>query len=344
MHTARWQASFQAQDKRIAVIGTGASAIQVIPELAKQATRLTVFQRTPAWVMPKLDAHFSKTQQAWLSEVPLLRKALRYGIYWGAETLSLALIWNTPLAKTIQALGEHHLMHSVKDPELREKLRPNYKVGCKRMLISNAYYPAMQQDNVRLVNVGIKRIVANGIIDQDEQLHELDTIVLATGFQVGVAGLAIPIAGLGGRQLNHDWQKGSEAYKGINVHGYPNLCLMMGPNTAAGHTSVIVYIEGQINYILQYAKNLFDYSYRYLNVHKQTQDNFNDMIQSRMKYTIWTTGCRSWYLTADGKNSTLWPGFSWEYRLRTAFFSAGDYDCVGAKHMKNMLQRRKVIA
>ncbi|HNG10886.1 MAG TPA: NAD(P)/FAD-dependent oxidoreductase [Agitococcus sp.] len=342
MHTARWHESFDYAGKKVAVIGTGASAIQLIPELAKTAAQVVVFQRTPAWVMPKWDTHFSAHLQQEFADHPNLRKALRYGIYWGAEAMSMALIWNSPLAKSMQWLGELHLK-TIKDNVLRTKLTPDYKVGCKRMLISNDYYPAMQRDNVQLVTNGIKKIDSTGIHSQLGEHYPVDAIVYATGFQVNVAGSPFPITGLDSRQLMTEWTTGSEAYKGININGYPNLCLLMGPNTAAGHTSVLVYLEGQIEYVLNYTKTLFDLSFKYLDIKKSAQDSFNKMIQRRMKYTVWTTGCQSWYLTKEGKNSTLWPGFSWEYRLRTAFFNHDDYERVGAKYQKGVRTKKQKI-
>lgn len=325
MHTAEWDAEFKPNGKRIAVIGTGASAIQAIPELQKTADSLAVFQRTPPWVMPKFDKKIKPSEARRFRRFPFLQRLSRGVQYSIAESVVLGFLWDSFLTRIFEKVGRSHLRKVIKDPVLREKLTPSYSMGCKRVLLSDDYYPALQKPNVSLIDSGISHIDETGVVDANGQHHELDAIVLATGFKVPVAGSPMPVYGMAGRNLNDDWAEGSEAYKGMTVSGYPNMLYMMGPNTGPGNTSVIYYIESQIHYALKYLKRLRRQPEHYLDLRKDVQRRFNDDLQAKMEGTTWTSGCNSWYLTPSGKNTTLWPSFSWRYRLMTKKFTFADY-------------------
>ncbi|CAA0087307.1 Baeyer-Villiger monooxygenase [Zhongshania aliphaticivorans] len=325
MHTAEWDQDFSLKDKRVAVIGTGASAIQVIPSIQPEVETLHVFQRTPPWVMPKFDKPLSAARQRLYRRWPLIQKIVRRFQYMLAESVVPAFMWDSFLTRFGEALGRRYLRKVVGNPTLRDKLTPKYAMGCKRVLLSDEYYPSLIKNNVKVCVEGISKVDESAICTGDGKRHEVDAIVFATGFKVPVSGAPMPIRGLDGRLLEKDWEVGSEAYKGITVSGYPNLLYVMGPNTGPGNTSVIFYIESQINYILKYLKTLRRTSNVYFDLKPMVQSEFNADIQERFKGTTWTSGCNSWYLTKDGKNTTLWPSFSWQYRLATRHFSAAEY-------------------
>jgi len=328
MHTAEWDQDYSLTNKRVAVIGTGASAIQVVPAIQPEVASLALFQRTPPWVMPKFDRPQSTVRQARLRRWPLLQKLIRNLQYLIAESVVPAFMWDSVLTRFGEAMGRRYLKKVVSDPLLRKQLTPQYAMGCKRVLLSDNYYPALTKSNVSLLSAGISHIDKHAIYSADGQRIELDAVVLATGFKVPVSGAPMPVRGLAGRDLNNDWAIGSEAYKGMTVSGYPNLLYIMGPNTGPGNTSVIFYIESQIHYILQYLSALRASPNEYINVKPEVQRTFNEDVQRRFKGTTWTSGCNSWYLTADGKNTTLWPSFSWLYRLRTRRFNNAEYEFV----------------
>lgn len=330
MHTAEWDADYSLAGKRVGVIGTGASAIQVIPSIQPEVASLSVFQRTPPWVLPKRDGRVSETARRRFRRFPLSQRLARLGQYTLMESVVPAFLWDSVLTRLGEAAGRRYLKRQVADPTLRAKLTPDYGMGCKRVLLSDDYYRALSRDNVEVLTAGITRIEGNAVVTADGERQELDALILATGFQVPVAGAPMPIIGVGGRRLNDDWASGSEAYKGMTVNGYPNLLYMMGPNTGPGNTSVIYYIESQIRYILQYLDQLQRLPGRALDLKKAVQDRFNERLQRRMANSIWTSGCNSWYLTESGKNTTLWPSFSWHYRLTTRRFRLGDYRVVSA--------------
>ena len=328
MHTAEWDQNYTFDGKRVAVIGTGASAIQVIPSIQPQVKALNVFQRTPPWVLPKHDKAQSPRLQRLYKRRPFIQQTVRRFQYVMMESLVPAFMWDSFLTRIGESMGRRYLRKVVRDPVLQRKLSPNYAMGCKRVLLSDDYYPALTKSNVNVCVEGIDKIDGSAICTSDGQRHEVDAIILATGFKVPVSGAPIPIRGVGGRLLEKDWAIGSEAYKGIAVSGYPNMMYVMGPNTGPGNTSVIFYIESQINYILKYLKTLRKTQNKYFDLKPMVQREFNADIQERFKGTTWTSGCNSWYLTKDGKNTTLWPSFSWQYRLTTRHFSAAEYELV----------------
>jgi cation diffusion facilitator CzcD-associated flavoprotein CzcO len=326
-HTARWNHDFDLTGKNVAVIGTGASAVQVVPALAPQVARLSVFQRTPAWVVPKPDARYSERARDFYARFPLALKASRLARFWASELFGPIIFLNSDRLSAIgRKISLQHLRSQVSDPGLRAKLTPDFQFGCKRMLISSDYWSSFERDNVDLVTEPIEEIRVDGIETQDGALHEADAIVLATGFALGLATAPFPVTGLGGRTLDEAWSRGAVAYKGMTVSGFPNWFILMGPNTGPGHTSVLVYTEAQIHYALQAIRKLKDESLRYLDVRQEVQDRYNAGLQKRMKHMSWSSGCNSWYLSADGSNHSLYPGYASEYVIRARRFKSSEYE------------------
>jgi cation diffusion facilitator CzcD-associated flavoprotein CzcO len=328
-HSSNWDHSYSLEGKRVAILGTGASAIQVIPEIADRVASLHVFQRTPPWIMPKPDRPISDRERALFKRVPVTQKLTRAAIYWFLEWRALAFTVNPALLKRAEPLAIRYLEKRVKDPVLREKLRPKYTLGCKRVLMSNDYFETLQKKNVSVVTDSIREIRPDGIVTSDGEVHEVDAIVYATGFHASEAVAPFEVRGTGGRELNELWKDGAEAYLGTSVAGFPNWFLLVGPNTGLGHNSMVFMIESQVTYVLDAIKKMRAKRWKTVDVLPRTQAAFNAKIQERLGTTIWQTGgCTSWYQTRDGKNTTLWPGFTVEFRLRTRRFHEHVYACV----------------
>jgi cation diffusion facilitator CzcD-associated flavoprotein CzcO len=287
-----------------------------------------VFQRTPGWVLPRLDVPMPRPVQDLFTKVPAAQQLARQALFWGHEASATALVWNTPLTSLVARLGKMHLRVAVKDPWLRRQLTPDFVPGCKRMLVSSDYYPALQRDNCKLIDWPIATLSPVGIRTSDGVEHHLDCIVFATGYDVHLTGPPFPVTGLGGRSLNTDWTEGAQAYKSINVHGYPNLFVMTGPNSGPGHNSLLVYIEGQLDYAVRGITTILDNNLCYLDVRADVQRRHNQRIQQRLAKTTWMSGCRSWYLTKDGFNASMYPGFATQYLRQMRDFRFADYDAV----------------
>jgi cation diffusion facilitator CzcD-associated flavoprotein CzcO len=328
IHSARWDHDYDFTGKRVAVIGTGASAVQIVPELVKQAEFVKVFQRTPGWVLPRLDGATPAAAKALFTKVPATQELARQALFWGHEISATALVWDTPLTGLVARLGKAHLRSQVKDPWLRRQLTPDFRPGCKRMLISSDYYPALQRDNCKLIDWPIATMSPVGIRTSDGIEHHLDCIVFATGYDVHLTGPPYPVTGIGGRSLGQEWASGAQAYKSINAHGYPNLFFMTGPNSGPGHNSLLVYVEGQLDYAVRGITTILGENLRYLDVRADVQRRYNDRIQKRLAKTTWMSGCSSWYLTADGFNAAMYPGFATQYLRQMREFRFADYDAV----------------
>jgi cation diffusion facilitator CzcD-associated flavoprotein CzcO len=326
-HTARWNHEVELTGKRVAVIGTGASAVQVIPSIAPQVERLAVFQRTPAWVVPKRDKRYSERTRGLFERLPFLLRASRFLHYAASELFGPMVFLDAP---RLSALGERmslrHLHAQVEDPVLREKLTPSFQFGCKRILISDDYWASFARENVDLVTEPIEEIERAGVRTADGTLHEVDAIVLATGFALGLASAPFAIVGRAGRTLAEAWKQGAVAYKGMTVAGFPNWFILMGPNTGPGHTSVLVFTEAQIAHTLGAIEKIRRGGLRFVDVRSEVLDGYNARIQGRMKHMVWSSGCKSWYLSPDGSNHALYPGFAAEYVARTRRFDPADYE------------------
>jgi cation diffusion facilitator CzcD-associated flavoprotein CzcO len=280
--------------------------------------------------MPKRDRRYSEAQKRRLARYPFLLRLSRFLMYWLSELVGPMIFLDS---KRLSAIGQAgslaHLRSQVKDPLLRQKLTPHFQFGCKRILISDDYWSTFERENVELVTDPIEQIRSAGIETKDGRLHEVDAIVLATGFDLGLANAPFPIFGRGGKVLDDVWADGAVAYKGMTVSGFPNWFIMMGPNTGPGHTSVLVYTEAQISHALAAIKKLMAENLKSVDIRQGIQDRYNEGLQGRMKYMVWTSGCNSWYLNDDGSNHALYPGFAAEYVLRTQKFKPSEYEISG---------------
>jgi cation diffusion facilitator CzcD-associated flavoprotein CzcO len=305
------------------VIGTGASAIQFVPEIAKQAAQLTVFQRTPPWIHPRPDAPIPARMRTAFRKAPVAARALRDAIYLGLEARAMGFAISPKLMAPLEAMARRHLASQITDPTLRAQLTPDYTIGCKRILLSSDYYPALQRPNVSLVTEKITGITEAGVTTADGEEHKADVIIYATGFKVIESVTSLNVAGRDGRRLRPG---NLEAYRGITMAGFPNLFLLLGPNTALGHTSVVFMIESQIQHVLSCLRLIARDKADAIEVVESAQRRYNDALQRRLRRAVWSEGgCRSWYLDAEGINRTLWPGFTFEYWARTRRARPGDY-------------------
>jgi cation diffusion facilitator CzcD-associated flavoprotein CzcO len=326
-HSAAWDHGHDLTGERVGVVGTGSSAVQFVPRIQPKVGRLVLFQRTPAWVLPHRDRPIRAWERRLYRTLPLAQRVVRWGVYWSRELLVLSLCRDPRRTRVIRRLAVAHLERQVADPELRRKLTPAYLPGCKRLLLSNDFYPALTRDNVEVVTDPIAGIGPRSVTTADGTAHDVDTLVLATGFRVTDNPMMERIRGRDGRSLAETWREGgAQAYLGTTVAGFPNLFLLAGPNTGIGHTSLVFMIESQMAYVLGALRALERQGLSAVEPRREAQDDFNREVQRRMGRTVWTTGgCASWYLDARGRNTTLWPDFTWKYRLRTRRFEPRDH-------------------
>jgi cation diffusion facilitator CzcD-associated flavoprotein CzcO len=326
-HSARWNHNHDLSGKRVAVIGTGASAVQFVPRIQPNVAKLSVFQRSAPWIIPRQNRPYSFEDQTTYRRLPLLRHWSRFKIYWRREFMVLGF-WAKRQEGLVTRIARKHLEAQVPDPQLRARLTPTYSMGCKRIMVSDDFYPAITQPNVDLVTEGIERITATGILTKDGHTHEVDTIILGTGFNT--YNLRSPIAntfiGRDGRTIGETWQGSPEAYLGITVHNFPNFFLLLGPNTALGHSSVLFMLEAQFAYIMKALQQAKRSGYKGLEVRADAQQQFNEQLQRELSNFVWTNGsCSSFYLDDNGKNTLLWPGFTFRYRAKTRQFETKVY-------------------
>jgi cation diffusion facilitator CzcD-associated flavoprotein CzcO len=325
-HSAEWDHDHDLRGKRVAVIGTGASAIQFVPRIQPKVEQLHLFQRTPPWVLGRPEHRISAAEKRLLRSVPVVQRALRSGIYWGGELGILGLAYDQRLVKPVEALARRHLKAQVKDPDLRAKLTPDYRLGCKRILGSYDYYPALTQPNAEVITEPIERVTTDAIVTSDGAARELDTIIFGTGFHVTDNPMAEMVRGREGRTLAEAWDGSPQAYLGITVPGFPNGFLIVGPNTGLGNNSIVFMIEAQVRYVIGALKAMTEHNLSTIEVRPEVHQAFQEEVQARMPGSVWTDGgCRSWYLDRYGRNSTLWPDFTWRYALRTRRFDLDNY-------------------
>jgi cation diffusion facilitator CzcD-associated flavoprotein CzcO len=330
-HSAEWDPSCELRGTRVAVVGTGASAIQFVPKIASEVERLHLFQRTPAWVLPKPDRRTTRLERWLFRRMPALQRAYRNWIYWRLETRVLGFTVHPKIMKAAELVGRHHINRSISDPELRRALTPTYTIGCKRILMSNDYYPALARPNVDVVTGGVTRITERGVVAADGTEREVDTIIFGTGFEVQNPLGSMSIVGRDGLDLGSLWhERGLEAYLGTTVAGFPNLFLLVGPNTGLGHNSIVYMIESQVHYVHEAIKAMRAREVAYVDVRRDVQSTYNDRLQEQLDGAVWSSGCASWYLDAGGRNRTLWPGFTFKFREATGEFRAEDYELAGA--------------
>ncbi|WP_244238122.1 flavin-containing monooxygenase [Corallococcus terminator] len=325
MHSARWDPAYALEGRSVGVVGTGASAVQFIPEIQPVVGRLVLFQRTPAWVLPRGDQPIGTLRKALYTRVPGVRWLLREGLRLLRDALALGFQhpWVLRLA---QRWVLRHLRSVVADPVLRDKLTPRYTMGCKRILISDNYLPALTRPNVEVVTPLIREVREHEVVTEDGAVHPVDTLVFGTGFAVTDMPLGHHIRGRDGRTLAEVWEGSPRAYLGTSVSGFPNLFLLQGPNTGLGHTSVLLMMEAQLEHVLGALRYLDARAGAALEPVPEVQDAFIHELDARMSTTVWSQGgCRSWYMDATGRNSALWPGTTAAFRRRVEHFDPSDY-------------------
>ena len=323
-HSARWDHAHPLDGERVAVIGTGASAIQIVPGIVDRVSRLHLYQRTAPWILPKADRPIPAGRRRLYARLPVAQRLARLSLYWRHELLAYGFVRNPKVLRLASRLARRHLARQVADPALRETLTPRFTLGCKRILLSNDYYPAVGREQVEVVTSPIVRVDPEGVVTADGVARPVDAIVLATGFQAAEVGAPFPVRA-GDTDLDAAWSGGPEAYLGTTVAGFPNLFLVVGPNTGLGHSSMIFMIESQARYILDAVRTMRRRGLAAVEVEAEVQAAFNAKLAARFPRTVWSSGCASWYRTRDGRNTTLWPGFTLEYRLRTRRFDARRY-------------------
>ncbi|HXZ88300.1 MAG TPA: NAD(P)/FAD-dependent oxidoreductase [Candidatus Binataceae bacterium] len=326
-HSAQWNHAVDLTGKRVGVIGSAASAIQLIPEVAKIASHLEVFQRTPNWILPRLDREVTEAEKKVLATAPEVPLSEREHLYLVSDVLFWKAFEYTEEGRAFYTeMALNHLKMQVPDPELRRKLTPGYPIGCKRVLFADDYYPALMQPNVSLVTEGVDRIVPEGVVTKDGVTHRLDVLVHATGFETTGWHWSVDVTGRGGLKLREAWKNGPEAYLGITVTNFPNLFMIYGPNTNLGHNTITFMIERQTEYILKCLEAMRARNLASIEVSKAAQDRFNRELQARLAKTTWADPrCSSWYKTAEGHITQNWAGHTREYRERTREVAWADY-------------------
>ncbi len=335
-HSSRWNHEHWLTGERVGVIGTGASAIQFVPRIAPRAGRLHVFQRTPPWIIPRADRPISAAERWLFDQVPASRALVRAGIYAERESLAVGLTMRPKLLHILARAAELHLHRQVADPALRAALRPDYQIGCKRILLSNDYYPALTAANTELVTSGIERIEPHAVRTRDGRRREIDTLIFGTGFDATRPPIADRLTGRNGLRLADAWRDGMRAYRGTTIAGFPNLFMLIGPNTGLGHNSMVYMIESQLNYLTDALSKMDEHGIAVVEVDHGAQEAYSEQLQRRLGRTVWNTGgCASWYLDAQGRNTTQWPSFTWRYRNLTRRFDPRGY------HLRPSTARRK---
>ena len=328
-HSATWDHDYDLTGRNVAVIGTGASAIQFVPRIQPLASRLTVFQRTPPWILPRRDRKISQIEHWLFRQVPVTQRIARAGVYLGRETYALGFVKNPEIMRKAEVLALRHLHRQVGDPDLRARLTPSYRMGCKRILISSDYYPALTQPNVSLVTDGIIEIREKSVVTGDGTVYDADTLIFGTGFHVSDFPMAQRIFGADGVSLAQRWsaKPAQTAFRGTTAAGFPNLFVLTGPNTGLGHTSQVFMIEAQIRYVASALRHARRHGIERIEVRPASQAAYDREVQRKMRPTVWMTGgCKSWYLDADGRNVSLWPDFTWVYAWQTRRFDPPNYD------------------
>jgi cation diffusion facilitator CzcD-associated flavoprotein CzcO len=325
-HSAQWDRTAVLEGKKVAVIGTGASAIQIVPSIAPRVETLYVFQRTAPWILPKPDRVIPGLSRAIFRRMPLLQRLLRLAIYWRREATAVGFVVWPAILRIAERLARRNLARRVVDPDLQARLIPSYAMGCKRILPTNDYYGALTRSNVELVTEPIDCIRRRSILTRDGKDRPLDVIILATGFRASEPVAPFEIVGREGRRLDDVWSRGAEAYLGTTVSGFPNLFFVIGPNTGLGHGSMVFMIEAQVRYILSSIEAMRARKIDVVEVRPDVQARFNERLRVRLRRTVWASGCKSWYQTRDGKNTTLWPGFTFEFRIKTRRFDGESYE------------------
>lgn len=324
-HSATWNHGFDLDAKRVAVIGTGASAIQFVPGIADRVGHIDLYQRTAHWVVPKHDRPIRPFERLLFRLLPVLQRLARRWIYWLNESRVVGLVVRPGLMKIVERNALAFLASEVTEPALRAKLTPSYTIGCKRILLSNDWYRTLARSHVEVVTDPIERITPTGIVTRDGVERPADAIIYGTGFNTQQPIGPGMIFGRDGRDLGAEWIRNAEAYKGSTVAGFPNLFMLGGPNTLLGHSSVIYMHEAQVTYVMDAIQTMRREGLRSLEVAADAQRAYNEALQAREKQTVWQSGCKSWYLNEEGRNTTLWPDFTFRFKRQLVHFDSDAY-------------------
>ncbi|SPF47809.1 conserved hypothetical protein [Candidatus Sulfopaludibacter sp. SbA4] len=327
-HSAEWDSSVNLEGRNIVVIGTGASAVQLVPQIAPQAGKLYVFQRTPAWLLPRPDHPISERRRQWFRRVPGATWAFRTFLFWRLEMFVGGFLGNRWVRQLGEKQARRHLEKQIADPKLRAALTPDYQFGCKRVLISSDFYPALTRPNVELVTAPIAEVRAHSIVTADGAERPVDVMIYGTGFRATEILRGIRIVGRGGVEIHDAWEERISAFLGITVSGFPNFFLLLGPNTGLGHNSVVLMIEAQVRYVMSCLRLMRRRRETVMEVRESSQQGFAAEIRNRLRGTVWESGgCRSWYLDPrTGESPALWPGSVVAYQWRTRAVSSKDYE------------------
>ena len=327
-HTNDWDLDYDYSDKKVAIIGSGASAAQVIPEIAPDVEHLYVFQRSPHWVLPRPDRIFTDFQRKLLS-VKWMHKLVRTAIYWGLEGRIIGFKYSKLALKFMAGdKARSFIKKQIKDPQLQKKVTPDFTIGCKRVILSSSLYPAYCRKNVSLFTKGqgIKEITGTGLATEDGQTVDVDLIIYATGYDATDGVISYPVVGREGKILGEIWRDYPRAYLGTTIPDFPNLFIVTGPNTGIGHTSAIFVIESQMLYIMKCIKTTLNGGYNSIEVRAEAEENYTRMIHREMQQTVWETGgCNSWYKSRSGKVIAMFPGFSFSFRWLARRFKPGHH-------------------
>ena len=326
MHSARWDHDHDLKGKRVASIGTGASAIQYVPAIQPEVAQLHVFQRTPPWIMPHTDRPTKSFERMLYRRFPALQRLVRGAVYSGREINVLGFVKNPKIMAGAERIARWHMERQVPDPALRERVTPGYTIGCKRILPSNKWYPALSEPNVELVEGGVTEVRPHSVVGSDGVEREVDTIIFGTGFSVTDMPIGKVVTGRGGRTLDEHWRGSPSAHLGTAIAGFPNLFMLLGPNTGLGHSSMIYMIESQLAHVMDALNVMRDRGAEAVEVREDVADRFNATVDRQLEGTVWNTGCASWYLDDTGRNATLWPDWTFRFRRRTASFDPSEYE------------------
>ena len=326
-HSARWNHDYDLNGKRVVSVGTGASAIQLVPAIQPEVDQLYVVQRTPPWVFPHTGRETTRFERRLYKRFPALQKLVRGLVYAQRETFVLGFVKNPKIMKIAEKIARAHMRKELGErQDLVDKVTPDYTIGCKRILPSNKWYGALAQDNVELVTSPIKEIKPNGFVTEDGADHEVDALIFSTGFQVTEMPSSNLVRDADGRTLREAWDGSPQAHKGTTIHGFPNLFLMLGPNTGLGHSSMVYMVESQINYVLAALREMDERGAAAVDVRPDAEERYNEDLHQKLEGTVWNTGCASWYVDVHGRNVTLWPDWTFRFRRQTANFDTGSYD------------------
>ena len=330
LHSAWWDHDVDLDGARVGVVGSGASAIQFLPPVARVAAHTTLFQRTPSWVLARHDAEIPALARAAFAHVPGVRAAYRFAIWAWKEASWVAFREGHPANRLLHRVAEARLRQRVADPDLRDRLRPDFTAGCKRMLVSDEWYEALQRDDVTVVDAAVARVEGSTVVGADGSRADVDAVLLGTGFAATDLLVPVRVTGRGGQELHEVWSDGAEAHLGMTVAGFPNLFVLYGPNTNLAHNSIVYMLESQFRYVRDAVRRIAAGEADAFDVRAAVQDRFNATLERRLEDLVWDAGCSSWYLTGSGRNTLNWPGPALEYRLRTRRFEPAEHEALHA--------------